>query len=129
MTRLLGFAAVAVALAPCVAQAQENGAGRWAQSAEPGERARPSADSSDTRDREYWLQTRILARMADGVLDNRAGRHALRELDDIRRIDADYRSADGQMTVDQQRDILRRLDALGNRLFAGREATGAGRTY
>jgi len=44
----------------------------------------------DVRAREDWLDQGIRRRIADGSLDNSAGRRALRELSDIRRIDSDY---------------------------------------
>jgi hypothetical protein len=70
----------------------------------------------DTRDRESRLAALIEHRLADHTADERAARRALRDLDDIRRIDADYRAADGRLTPDQRRDILARLDALRERL-------------
>jgi len=74
---------------------------------------------ADTREREDWLQARIQQRIADGQLDDRRGRRALRDLDDIRRIDADYRDAtDGRLNPDQRRDILARLDTLRDSLRA-----------
>jgi outer membrane lipoprotein SlyB len=74
----------------------------------------------DTRAREDWLQSKIQARVADGRLDDRRGRHALRDLNDIRRIDADYRDADGHLNSDQRRDILARLDTLHDSLWTDR---------
>jgi hypothetical protein len=74
----------------------------------------------DTREREDWLQTRIQQRIADGQLDDRRGRHALRDLDDIRRMDADYREADGHLNPDQRRDIQERLDTLRASVWADR---------
>jgi outer membrane lipoprotein SlyB len=74
----------------------------------------------DTRERENHLQARIERRIADGALDERQGRHATRDLEDIRRIDADYRSTDGRLNPDQRRDIDARLDALDQRLRADR---------
>ncbi len=64
----------------------------------------------DTRERESWLENRIQRRMANGALDQWRGRHALRQLHDIQRMDADYRSYDGHLNEDQHRDILARLD-------------------
>jgi hypothetical protein len=74
----------------------------------------------DTRAREDWLQSRIQQRIADGELSDRQGRHALRDLDDIRRMDADYRSADGHLDPDQRRDILARLDTVRASLWVDR---------
>ena len=79
----------------------------------------------DTREREDWLQARIQQRIGDGELDDRRGRHALRDLDDIRRIDADYRQADGHLSPDQRRDIQARLDTLRASLWADRDQADA----
>jgi hypothetical protein len=104
--------------------------GRWVQTAVP---APPPADGAaqgaawnaadpwagapeDTRDREGRLEAWIQRRLADRALDDRLARRALRDLDDIRRIDADYRAADGRLTPDQRRDILDRLGALRARV-------------
>ena len=80
----------------------------------------------DTRAREDWLQSKIQQRIADGELDDRRGRHALRDLDDIRRIDADYRGADGHLNQEQRRDIQARLETLRARLWADRDPAEAG---
>jgi hypothetical protein len=80
---------------------------------------------TDTREREDWLQARIQHRIADGELDDRRGRHALRDLDDIRRIDADYRQGDGHLSPDQRRDIVARLDTLRASLWADRDQADA----
>ncbi len=66
----------------------------------------------DPRARADRLERRIQERMADGALDEWRGRHALRELRDIRRIDADYRGDDGWLNEDQRRDVLARLDRV-----------------
>jgi hypothetical protein len=87
---------------------------------DPGARA-----PVDTRAREDRLQARIQQRIADGQLDDRQGRHALRDLDDIRRMDADYRAADGHLNPDQRRDILARLDTLRDGLRGGRDDADA----
>jgi hypothetical protein len=77
----------------------------------------------DTRVKEDRLQAQILERIAEGALSNRNGRRLLRDLDEIRRIDAFYRSplgqgTDGAMTEAQRRDILSRLDRLRGGLTA-----------
>jgi hypothetical protein len=72
----------------------------------------------DTRQREDWLQARIQQRIADGQVSDRQGRHALRDLDNVRRMDADYRSADGHLNPDQRRDILARLDTVRASVWA-----------
>jgi len=91
--------------------------GRWVETATPPVAAGPWAGApEDTRDRESRLAAAIEHRLADHTADERAARRALRDLDDIRRIDADYRAADGRLTPDQRRDILARLDALRARL-------------
>jgi hypothetical protein len=79
----------------------------------------------DTREREDWLQSRIQRRIADGELSDRQGRHALRDLDNIRRMDADYRSADGHLDPDQRRDILARLDTVRANVWADRDQADA----
>ena len=66
----------------------------------------------DTRERENWLEQRIERRMADGALDEGRGRHALRQLHDIRRMDQDYRRYDGHLSEDQRRDVMARLDSV-----------------
>jgi hypothetical protein len=85
----------------------------------------PETTRVDTRERENHLQARIERRIADGALDERQGRHATRDLEDIRRIDADYRAADGRLNPDQRRDVDARLDALDQRLNADRGQDGA----
>jgi hypothetical protein len=65
-----------------------------------------------TRQREQWLRERIQQRVSEGAIDDRRGRHALRELSDIERMDADYRGGDGHLNDDQRRDIMARLDAV-----------------
>lgn len=83
---------------------------------------------SDTREREDWLQARIQQRIAEGAIDDRRGRRALRDLDDIRHMDGDYRDADGHLNEDQRRDIMERLDTLRAGLWADRDQSGlAGR--
>ena len=66
-----------------------------------------------TRDREDRMQQAIQTRMSDGRLNDRDGQHALRELGDIRRIDADYRNANGgRLEESQKADLNGRLDNL-----------------
>jgi hypothetical protein len=83
----------------------------------------------DTREREDWLQARIQRRIAEGELSDRQGRHLLRELDEVRHMDADYRSADGHLDPDQRRDILARLDTVRASLWADRDQAQAGDHY
>jgi hypothetical protein len=79
----------------------------------------------DTREREDWLQARIQQRIADGAVSDRQGRRALRDVDDIRRMDADYRGVDGHLDPDQRRDILARLDTVRAGLWADRDEADA----
>ena len=72
----------------------------------------PDARQPGSYDREDRLEARIQERLSDGALDEWRGRHALRQLRDIRRMDADYRAYDGNLTEDQRRDIRARLDAV-----------------
>lgn len=77
--------------------------------------------SMDTRERERSLQDRIQRQMSDGRLDQWRGRHALRQLDQIQRMDANYRGYDGHLNGDQRRDILARLDAVRANLWGDRD--------
>jgi hypothetical protein len=70
----------------------------------------------DTRDREARLESRINEAMANGALGQDDARRDLRRLSDIRRMDADYRNGDGQLTPDQYRDLDQRLDGLSREL-------------
>ncbi len=79
----------------------------------------------DVRAREDWLDQGIRRRIADGSLDNSAGRRALRELSDIRRIDSDYRGYNGRLSYEQTADIQTRLDSLR----ASIAAQGPARSY
>jgi hypothetical protein len=54
--------------------------------------------------------------MNDGSLDGREGNHDLRELSDIRRMEGDYRSANGHLDDQQRADLDQRLRALHDRL-------------
>lgn len=76
------------------------------------DRGREAGEPMDTRQDEDRLQAAIQGRMADGALAERRGREALRRLEDIRRMDADYRSYDGHLSDDQRRDLLTRLEAV-----------------
>ena len=75
----------------------------------------------DTRERERWLGARIQQKISDGTLEDRRGRHALRELSQIQRMDSDYRGYDGHLNDDQRRDILARLDAVRADVWGDRE--------
>ena len=68
------------------------------------------------REREDRMDQYIRQAISSGTIDDREGRHDLRELNDIRRMEADYRSADGHMNDGQRADIDQRLDALRDRL-------------
>jgi hypothetical protein len=73
------------------------------------------------------LQARILERNAEGTLDNRRTRRALRDLDEVRRMDAAYREDAGPPGELQIRDILARLEALRSAL--GEPPSGAVAAY
>ena len=74
------------------------------------------------REREDRMDAHIREAMTNGVLDDREGRHDLRDLADIRRMEADYRSADGHMNDGQRADIDQRLNALRDRLHMQNDA-------
>lgn len=83
----------------------------------------------DTRERESWLERRIQQRMANGALDQWRGRHALRQLRDIQRMDSDYRSYDGHLNEDQRRDIFARLDHVRDGIRSNQGRPDTSRTY
>ncbi len=67
--------------------------------------------------REAWLDRRIRIELANGQLDERQAHIALREMADIKRIDAYYRSRNGYALNDGQRsEIQARLDAVAAKL-------------
>ena len=69
------------------------------------------------REREDRMGQWINDSVTNGRIDGRTGRHAQRDLDDIRRMEADYRNGNGGHLDGQQRaDIDQRLDALRDRL-------------
>ena len=68
------------------------------------------------REREDRMDQRIRQSISNGTIGDREGRRDLHELADIRRMEADYRSADGHMNDGQRADIDQRLDALRDRL-------------
>ncbi len=68
------------------------------------------------REREDRMDQYIRQAISSGTIGDREGRHDLRELSDIRRMEGDYRSADGHMNDGQRADIDQRLDALRDRL-------------
>jgi len=75
-----------------------------------------------TRDREDRMQQAIQTRMSDGRLNDRDGQHALRELGDIRRIDRDYRDANGgHLDESQKADLNGRLDNLRQEVHADQD--------
>ena len=67
-------------------------------------------------EREDRMDSYIRQAMNSGSLDSREGRHDLRALADIRRMEANYRSNDGHMNDGQRADIDQRLDGLRDRL-------------
>ncbi len=83
----------------------------------------------DTRERESWLENRIQQRMANGVLDQWRGRHALRQLRDIQRMDADYRGYNGRLSEEQRRDIFARLDNVRDGIRSNYGRPDTSRTY
>ena len=86
--------------------------------AQPGYGGRWTGDSHDTQAREAWLESRINQEQADGRLDYRAARRAMRQLAEIRQMDASYRQYDGHLSGDQYRDIDYRLDQLNTTVRA-----------
>lgn len=84
-------------------------------------------DQRDTQGREARIEARINQGLSDGSLGDTQGRRDLRRLRDIRRMDADYRSGDGQLGPQQYRDIDRRLDNLSQSVVA--EVSSGPRPY
>jgi hypothetical protein len=80
--------------------------GKWVAQAPP-----PPAPG-DTRAREIRMQAELERRLDEGRLPRGEGRQALRSLNEIAAIDADYRSDDGRLTPAQRQDIEARLDGL-----------------
>ena len=74
--------------------------------------------------REDRLDNLIRDRMSNNQIDPRDGRRDLRELAEIRQMEADYRheNYDGRLTEDQRSDIDQRLDALRDRLHYQEDA-------
>jgi hypothetical protein len=68
------------------------------------------------RDREDRMDQYIRQAISNGTIGNREGRRDLRDLANIRRMEADYRSADGHLNDGQRADIDQRLDSLRDRL-------------
>jgi hypothetical protein len=68
------------------------------------------------REREDRMDQHIRQAMSDGTIASREGRRDLRELANIRQMEANYRSANGHMNDGQRADIDQRLDALRDRL-------------
>ncbi len=97
-----------------------------------GDRAygdRAYADREDVDDghhkslaaREDWMDRDIRQRMASGALDERDGHHALRDIRDIRRDDANGRDDDDRLAPDQRADLERRLDDVAHRIGDDRQ--------
>jgi hypothetical protein len=82
--------------------------GRWVAQAPPP----PAPD--DTRAREQRMQAELERRLDEGGLSRGEGRQALRNLNQIAAIDADYRGDDGRLTPAQRQDIEARLDGLAH---------------
>jgi hypothetical protein len=72
----------------------------------------PEPDPGDTRARELRMQAALERRLDEGRVSRNEGRQALRSLNEISAIDADYRSDDGRLTPAQRQDIEARLDGL-----------------
>ena len=70
----------------------------------------------DIRQRADWLEHRIRAGLDQGVLDPNQGHRLLASLDDIRRMDADYRRPDGYIDPAQRDELEARLDDIRGRL-------------
>jgi hypothetical protein len=68
------------------------------------------------REREDRMDQYIRQAISNGSIGDREGRHDLRDLANIRQMEANYRSADGHMNDGQRADIDQRLDALRDRL-------------
>lgn len=68
------------------------------------------------RDREDRMDQRIHQAMNNGTISRREGYHDLRDLSDIRRMEANYRSGDGHLNPEQRADLDQRLDALRDRM-------------
>lgn len=80
------------------------------------DRTRWTGAPLDVRARENWLDQSIRSRMANGTLDPYEGRQALRELRNIRSMDANERGYSGHLTYRQTADIQARLDNLRARI-------------
>ena len=74
----------------------------------------------DLMTREAWLDQDIRQRMANDSLDHQDAHRALRELRDIRRVDANSRDDDNRLNPDQQAELEHRLNDLANRVSGER---------
>ena len=90
----------------------------YAQPSYAPQASRWDGDRHDTRAREAWLESQLNQDVADGRMDERSGRRALRQLAEIRDMDSAYRQYDGYLSGDQYRDIDERLDQLSQRTRA-----------
>ena len=91
---------------------QPRAAPSYGEDAVYADRDRRDGRSLETRDQETRLDRRIHEAIDQGSLDYQEGRRALRDLGDIRRLDQQYRSADGRLDRDQSRYINDRLTQL-----------------
>ena len=76
----------------------------------------------DLMTREARLDRDIRQRMASGNLDHQDGHHALHELRDIRRTDANSHDDDNRLNPDQQAELEHRLDDLVSNLGGERRS-------
>lgn len=99
--------------------------GQWIATTSGGYRDRgnsPDYATSDTREREAWLEQNIRSRMASGELRRGEANNALRELASIRRADNDLRNGRGRLSARNEANIQLRLDRLSSRVrITGRE--------
>jgi len=114
MVRALLLAAALLIPLPGEAQSPRQYGSQLPAASDPFPDQGPRADS---RDREAWLEDRILRAMTAGVMERRRGKLALRDLDKIRQFDSIYRGANGTLTPDQNRDLQMRLEELRASLF------------
>jgi len=94
-------------------------------------RGGPADGSQDIGSRLDRLDRDIHRRLSSGEIDERDAHHALRELRDIRRDDADARDDDDRLPYGRYADLDRRLDDLAGRLRAdrGQPNGGPGRDF
>ena len=108
---------------------QPRAAPTYGEDAVYADRDRRDGRTVETRDQEIWLDRRIHDEMDRGSLDYQDGRRALRDLSDIRRLDQQYRSADGRLDGDQSRYINDRLTQLRRQVGTSQDQTDSDRSY